>query len=441
MWAYGQLRLIPIRPVPPTPAARAPVDARWHWRHLMLAPHRLGFFFALVVLVAAGAWWALVQLDRFSGLLALPYVLPPALVHGAVMTFGFIPLFFSGFLFTAGPKWLGVQPPATRQLLRPMVLQMAGWLLWIAAAQLHPALAVGALLIAWLGLVDMARIFWALVRRSTADDQLHARTIGVALLVGCASLAALLAAVTLDAYAVALACVLSALWGFVVVVYVCVAHRMIPFFTSSAMPFINARRPFWALGLMVTVAAAEVLAVWVELGGAPSGAPGRAWTLGRGIFELIAGGVFLWLSVVWGLMQSLKNRLLAMLHVGFLWLGLALVLGGVAQCLGVLQGAPVLSLGALHALTMGCLASLMLAMVTRVSCGHSGRALVADNLVWGLFWLLQLATVLRIAAAAHVALGHWLLLPAALLWVGVMLAWGVRLGSWYGRLRADGRPG
>ena len=247
----------------------------------------------------------------------------------------------------------------------------------------------------------------------------------MALLVGCASLAALALAVVLGAYAVALACVRTALWGFVVVVYVSVAHRMIPFFTSSAMPFINAWRPFWALGLMLTVAAVEVLAVWVELGGVPGGAVGAAWTLGRGIFELAAGGVLLWLSVVWGLMQSLKNRLLAMLHVGFLWLGLALVLGGVAQCLGVLQGTPVLRLGALHALGMGCLASLMLAMVTRVS----------------LFWMLQLATVLRIAAAAHAALAQWLLLPAVLLWVGIMLIWGTRLGSWYGRLRADGRPG
>ncbi len=41
--------------------------------------------------------------------------------------------------------------------------------------------------------------------------------------------------------------------------------------------------------------------------------------------------------------------------------GMGLVLGGVAQCLGVLQGTPVLRLGALHALGMGCLASLMLA--------------------------------------------------------------------------------
>ena len=103
-----------------------------------------------------------------------------------------------------------------------------------------------------------------------------------------------------------------------------------------------------------------------------------------------------------------------------------------------------LGLGALHALTMGCLASLMLAMVTRVSCGHSGRALVADRIAWSLFCVLQVATVLRIAAAVpgvpDAAL-PWLLLLAALLWAGTMGVWGVRLGRWFGCLRADGRPG
>ena len=106
-------------------------------------------------------------------------------------------------------------------------------------------------------------------------------------------------------------------------------------------------------------------------------------------------------------------------------------------------GHGVLGLGALHALTMGCLASLMLAMVTRVSCGHSGRALVADRIVWTLFWCLQAAAVLRIAASVPGIAGLPLpLLPlAAGLWAATMGAWGLRLGRWYGRLRADGRPG
>src|SRR3989344_3940250 len=115
---------------------------------------------------------------------------------------------------------------------------------------------------------------------------------------------------------------------------------------------------------------------------------------------------------------------------------------GLSSLRAVTVGA--LGLGALHALTMGCLASLMLAMVTRVSCGHSGRALVADRTAWTLFWMLQVATVLRIAAAVPGVFGvAWVsLLPlAACLWAATMGVWGVRLGRWYGCLRADGRPG
>jgi uncharacterized protein involved in response to NO len=425
----------------PSAEALAALDRRWRGRYLLLAPHRLGFFLAMAVLVSAGAWWALVQLDRVSGAIGLAYALSPSLVHGAVMTFGFIPLFFSGFLFTAGPKWLGVAPLDIGQLLAPMLLQAAGWLLWLAAAHLDAHLAVGALALALTGLTWMTHLFWRLIRRSQLDDRVHALTVGWACLLGCLSLAGLAISLALDASAVALACVLSGLWGFVLVVYVAVAHRMIPFFTASALPLMEAWRPFWVLWLMLGVAAVEVAAVWIELTAPSTGAAGSAWPLLRAGVELAAGGMLLWLALTWGLVKSLKNRLLAMLHIGFVWLALALLLGGAAQWLGWMQGTPVLSLGALHALTMGCLASLMLAMVTRVSCGHSGRPLVADGIAWTLFWLLQLATVLRIAAAAQSHFSSGLVLAAALLWAAVMAVWGVRLGGWYGRLRVDGRAG
>lgn len=430
-----------VRSGKPSASDRARVDRRWRAGNLLLAPHRLGFFLAMVILVTAGAWWALVQMDRVSPALSLPYALSPSLVHGVVMTFGFLPLFFSGFLFTAGPKWLGVAPFAPRKLLAPLLLQVTGWLLCLAGAHLHGLTALAGMAVSAVGLTWMTALFWQLLGRSPVEDQVHARAIGSACIVGCMALATLPLSLLLGAPAVARACVLTGLWGFVVVVYVSVAHRMIPFFTSSALPFINAWRPFWVLWLMLSVAAVEVAAVWIEMDGRPQGGFGSAWTALRGVFELAAGGVFVWLAVVWGLMQSLKNRLLAMLHIGFLWFGLALVLGGAAQLLGLVQDSPVLALAALHALTMGCLASLMLAMVTRVSCGHSGRALVADGLAWTLFLLLQAATLLRIGAAAQSAFAAWLLLAAVLLWAGVMGVWGVRLGNWYGRLRADGRPG
>lgn len=438
MWAYWQLW---VKPVKSTDAPLIGSERHWRVRHLLLAPHRLGFFLAMLVLVASAGWWVLVQFDRVSVAVVLPYVISPTLVHATAMTFGFFPLFFAGFLFTAAPKWLHVEMLETRVLTVPLLMQASGWLLWLGGNHWHTLVVLSGLALAWSGVARIAWLFWRMVWRSREVDQLHARTVGVAWLIGCLSLGGLLANLVLGATAVALACVMTGLWGFVMVVCVTVAHRMIPFFTSSAMPFITAWRPFWALGLMLTSAALEVLAVWLEVDGPLQGPMAPVWMLARGSMELLSGFVLLWLAQVWGLAQSLKNRLLAMLHIGFLWLGLGLLLGGAAQLLGLVQGVPVLSLGSLHAVTMGCLASLMLAMVTRVSCGFTGRSLVVDRVIWTLFWLLQASVLLRLAAAAHSAWASWLLLPAALLWASVVMGWSWRLGGWYGRVRPDGRAG
>jgi uncharacterized protein involved in response to NO len=417
-------------------AAPTPSD-HWRWRTLLEAPHRLAFFLALIVLAVAGLCWAAVQLDRAGAGLGLHFAVSATVTHSAVMVFGFLPLFFSGFLFTAGPKWLGVLAPSARELLASLSLYTSGWMLWLLTVHVHVVLAAASLLLALAGLVAITLRFWHLVLASRAPDRVHAKTIGTALAIGCACLTGLTFSLLLDAPVLARAFVLSALWGFVVVVFATVAHRMIPFFTASTVPMVNAWRPFWVLWLFLAIAAFEVAAVWVE----SFAAPATAWMLIRGGIELAAAGMLIWLVFAWGLVQSLQIRLLAMLHLGFLWLGLALGLSALSQFAAAATGTAVLPLAALHALTIGCLASLMLAMVTRVSCGHSGRPLVADNAVWLLFWLLQATAVLRIAATVPAAPVQDLLVAAASVWTAVMLAWGLRYGSWYGRARADGRPG
>lgn len=434
---------LPIRPAAPPAPARVPkpppVTGPWRPSTVMAAPHRLGFFLAMVVLVAASVWWLLVQADRVHGVLGLRAAVAPTLTHAVVMVFGFMPLFFSGFLFTAGPKWLHVEGYDTPRLLPPLALQAAGWLLWLAGASLGLGLAVAGLALACAGLGWMYGLFWRLIVASPLADRVHAMAVGVGGLVGTLCLAGIGIALLADQPALALALVRTALWGCIVVTFVAVAHRMIPFFTSGVLPMIEVWRPFWVLWLMLGVAAFEVLAVWVDYA-APSASAWPGWTLFVIVVETLAGGVLLWLAVVWGLVQSLKIRLLAMLHVGFTWLGLALLYSAASQGLWLATGQAVLGLGALHALSMGFLGSLTLAMVTRVSCGHSGRALVADNPVWVLFWLLQLATGVRLLAAVQ-GMPGWLTLLAALLWTAVVTAWALRYARWYGTPRADGRPG
>jgi uncharacterized protein involved in response to NO len=88
---------------------------------------------------------------------------------------------------------------------------------------------------------------------------------------------------------------------------------------------------------------------------------------------------------------------------------------------------------------MGFCTSLLMAMVTRVTCGHSGRTLAADAWTWRLFLLLQFATLSRIAAEIVPGRG-WL--PAAIvLWCLSILLWCAKYAPMYWRPRIDGRPG
>ncbi|MCZ2406221.1 MAG: NnrS family protein [Burkholderiales bacterium] len=418
----------------------APPERRWRPRYLMLAPYRLGFFLALVQLTAASVWWALVQAGRAGGLPGPSLALPPALVHAVAMVYGFMPLFFAGFLFTALPKWLRVAPWPVAALRPALLLQALGGLLWLLGAHAGVPLALAGALLAALGLAWMALLLWRLIRRSRAPDTLHPRAVGLALVWGVLCLLGVALGVAAGDADLARASVLSGLWGCMVVVFVTMAHRMVPFFTSPAMPFVHGRHAFWLLWLMWGVAGFEVLALGVEGAGLPP-AWARAWQVLRAVLEGAAGLALCWVARVWALAQSLRNRMMAMLHIGFLWLGAALLLAGAGQVLALVPGAPALGLGALHALTMGCLGSLLLAMVTRVAGGHSGRALAAERLAWPLFWCLQAAVLLRIAASVPSRLSAGLLLAAALCWAAALAWWTVRLGGWCGRLRPDGRPG
>jgi uncharacterized protein involved in response to NO len=131
-----------------------------------------------------------------------------------------------------------------------------------------------------------------------------------------------------------------------------------------------------------------------------------------------------------------------MLHIGFLWLGIALLMYA-ASDLAIALGRTSWSLGhaPLHALTMGFFGSVMLAMVTRVTAGHGGRKLVADDLTWALYWTLQAAVIVRVIAEIAPAWRTATLLVAIALWCAAVLPWAARSVPVYLKARADGRPG
>lgn len=405
----------------------------WRFSTLLAAPHRLSFFTAACVMAASALWWWVEIMARAGLWPSLSTALPPTFVHAVVMSLGFMPLFFSGFLFTAGPKWLQMPDVPARAILPAVTTTGAGWVLVLCGAHLHHLLSALGALLAACGWGMLAWRFIGLLRRSRARDKLHASLIAVASALGVLAMVSAALGLALRDYSVVHLAAQLGLWLFIVPVYASVAHRMIPFFTASALPILDAWRPNWLLWTLLSFVGLQGLWVLTDA----LGWQGVILSSLRAFSSFVGGLLVLGLAVRWGLVQSLRIRLLAMLHIGFVWLGLALCLDAVAQ----LMGDGLWNLLPLHALTMGFLASILLAMATRVSCGHSGRTLTADNLAWGLFWGLQVAVVLRLLAIVCPAQSSWLLLGGATTWLLVMGGWALRYGSWYGLPRVDGRPG
>jgi uncharacterized protein involved in response to NO len=430
-------RVIPLKAETAHEVRRASIEA------LMAAPHRPAFLAGMLMLIVVSAWWAFLLATPYAGA-AVSTSMPPMLVHGFTFAAGFMPLFMTGFLFTAGPRWLDVPAPPARALQWPVLLHVTGVLLLVVGAVVESDVtAFGALLLA-MAWTTVGVGFAGLIRASRARDKLHAKCVLVFWIIGigCAMLfAAGLAILQMQVVA-------AALWlmvfGFITPIYATVAHRLLPFFTSTVVTRFVPWKPNWALGLL--------LASLLAFGGLQTAAridllaPRQAaWltvtTVGPAALALAV------LAVRWGLLQSLRGRslrLLAMLHLGFVWSVIALalaVLDATAALLGDSEPVVRLGLAPLHALTMGFLGGLLFAMATRVIRGHGGVPVVADDFVWSLFWMLQAATLLRLGATLWPAHSSAISASAAVAWLVVWIAWAGRHLPILVRPRPDGRAG
>lgn len=437
-------RPIGLRPRPqarvPQAPARHDAAARPPWRIglLLAAPHRLAFFAGALMLGVTALWWAAVLLMRAYGVV-LPWAVSPGVAHVALMAYGILPSFIAGFLFTAGPRWLGLPEVAARSLRLPLLAMGLGWALALPGFHLAAPLAGLGLAVVSLGWALVAGRFGLMLLESREADRRHAGVLALGAVLTALALWAAAAALALGHESWARAALHGGLWGGLTLMFAAVSHRMIPFFSiAPGMAPARGRGPD-RLGLLAVLILLQALLAGADALGL---ALSSGWLAVRVACELGTAVFLFGLAARWGLRRSLHERLLAMLHIGFLWLGVALALAALSHALQLASdGALSLGLAPLHALTMGCLASTLLAMATRVSCGHGGRAVRADDWAWVMFWVLQMAVVARLVAAIWPVMATPLTLLAMQAWLAAMGAWAIRHARWFGRARADGRPG
>lgn len=403
------------------------------WKTFTAAPHRMMFFAGSVQGVAIILWWLADLLGRYTRLYSpIEWAIPSTWAHAYLMTYGFFSFFVFGFLMTTYPNWMNGKKIPPRQYIGAFLLLAGGAaLFYVGLAAGRPLLmgAVALMLAGWS--VALYALLYVLFT-SAHPDKRHAIVTAVALAMGWLGMASYLVWLATDQAFWLLFARRTAIWFFMVPILFTVCHRMLPFFSSRVLENYRIVRPNWALPFMAVCAA------------------------GHGTLEIAGADRFLWLfdlpflalaayfSYTWGLLRCLQERLLAVLHIAFMWLSVALLLYSV-QSLARFFGDPnsaVLGLAPLHALTVGFFSSMLLGMASRVTLGHSGRQLVADTATWVLFLGFQGAVLARVGADLRPSgpITHLYLL-AAVIWLACFIPWAAKYLPAYWRPRPDGLPG
>ncbi|MAZ87542.1 MAG: hypothetical protein CL693_07845 [Cellvibrionaceae bacterium] len=215
----------------------------------------------------------------------------------------------------------------------------------------------------------------------------------------------------------------------VVVIVSVVGGRVIPLFTANATGCSKAEPLIWLERLSLI---SLLLMVAVAFIGFESLSP-----MVLAVLSLSAAVIQLMRSGRWGAIHSRRIPLLWSLHLSYACIALGFI-GVALAAMGWISSYS----AALHCFTVGAIGGMILAMIARVSLGHTGRPLQPPAMMTLAFYCLALAALVRVVLPGWVpALSVWGVGIAGVLWV---LGYGLYC-IYYARYlltpRVDGRPG
>ncbi len=375
------------------PRAAIPRFARYSGPALFSAGFRPFFL--------AAALWAVVAIPLWLVTYGTGYMppshLPPLIWHAHEMVFGFAAAAAAGFLFTMIPNWSGRMPLQGWPLARLVLLWLAGRIAVLLSA------IIGAPLAAMVDLSFPAMLFAIMAREIVTGRSWRNLPMLAALF--------LLLAGNLLVHLEALGLAATAQIGnrlgiatFLMLISL-VGGRIIPSFTRTWLASNNSPVPPPASAAGFDHAALIVigigLAIWAV-------APQQRLAP---YFELAAGIAALLRLARWRGRHTLSEPMLLVLHLGYVWLAIGLLLVGLDALFGFLP-----QTAALHALTIGAIGTMILGVMTRVSLRQTGKPQTAGPVTVAMYALVTVAAILRLIAPLDGGLMMPLLAASGIAW-------------------------
>ncbi|MFZ1348924.1 MAG: NnrS family protein, partial [Tabrizicola sp.] len=320
------------------------------------------FFLAagLFAFVSMGIWEGYQILQALGGMLDLPTAAPPHLWHAHEMIFGYGSAALAGFLLTAVPSWTGAKSAPHRFIAVVAGLWLAGRLAVFTSGHLPPAL-VAVLDLAFVPVLA-ANLLSQLIKRPK-PQQMIILAILTAYWIGNLMVHLEWVGLTADTAWAGLRAGLLTLGAMIMVL----GGRVTPGFTKNAM--VQSGREIGLPWNPMPLAALAIAAALTQPLGYLLGAP-ELWLAP---FALVAGTAGLVRVALWRGLWTRGKPILWTLHLSYALNALGFLTLGLAQ-LGLTS-----DLAALHLLGIGGVGGMTLAIMSRATLGHTGRALVAPR--------------------------------------------------------------
>src|SRR5690606_19898141 len=117
--------------------------------------------------------------------------------------------------------------------------------------------------------------------------------------------------------------------------------------------------------------------------------------------------------------RTFGEPIVVVLHIAYAFIPLGFVLLGLSFFTEIPRSAGI------HAWTGGAIGTMIVAVTTRASLGHTGRGLVASTAIKFICVFVVSSALLRVAGARFAELGQSLILLSGLAWAGAFLGFAI----------------
>lgn len=373
----------------------------------MLFKHSFRVFFLLSFISAAVIIinWILIYPGLYS---IYPLFVNMFTWHAHEMIYGFVTAVLSGFLLTAVALWTNTPPVKDRLLILLAILWIMGRI--VITWSIFPPVITSVIDLSY---IPFLILVFARPLFSTHNRKNYILLVFLCMLFGCNLLIHLAHHQLLD-FAWENKAIYASV-GVVLLFITLIAGRIIPMFTVNALNcsgvlLKNIPQPNTDIFALLTV----IIFIGTLLVIDPT-SHYTGWT------ALIVALVHSWRIRLWHTRYCFTNPLLWILHIGYLWMILGMILWFYSTVINEVLPISI----ALHLITIGCIGSLCLGMMARVALGHTGRSLEISKLVTIAFILLQLSVFSRLLGVLFTNYYILTISIAGLFWVISFTLYGI----------------